>query len=84
MTIVRRYRTVTLIIVIAIMAAAAVEPRLAGQAGDADVILGKALHLEEVDGKLQEAIAAYKGVLSAPGATRAQKARFSPGQGPQR
>ena len=75
MTIVRRYRTVTLIIVIAIMAAAAVEPRLACQAGDADVILGKALHLEEVDGKLQEAIAAYKGVLSAPGATRAQKAR---------
>ncbi len=48
----------------------------AGQkATQADVLLGRALSLEDVDGRLQDAIGVYQQVLKAPDATRAQKAR---------
>ena len=41
----------------------------------ADVLLGQALHQEQNEGRLQDAIATYAKVLAAPDATRAQKAR---------
>ena len=40
-----------------------------------DVLLGRALNLEDVEGRPSEAIAVYQQVLAAAGATRAQKAR---------
>ena len=44
-------------------------------AASADVLLGQALHEEEVEGRLQNAIAIYQQVLKAPGVTRAQAGR---------
>jgi len=41
----------------------------------ADVLLGQAMHQEQVEGRLDEAIATYSKVLVAPGVTREQKAR---------
>lgn len=41
----------------------------------ADVLLGQALHQEQSEGRLEDAIATYRKVLSAPDATKAQKAR---------
>jgi len=40
-----------------------------------DALLGQALHEEEVEGRLQNAIAIYQKVLKAPGVTRAQAGR---------
>jgi Tol biopolymer transport system component len=40
-----------------------------------DALLGQALHEEEVEGRLQNAIAIYQKVLKAPGVTQAQGAR---------
>jgi hypothetical protein len=40
-----------------------------------DVLLGQALHEEEIEGRLQDAIAIYQKVLKAPGVTRAQAGR---------
>ena len=40
-----------------------------------DALLGQALHEEEVEGRLQNAIALYQKVLKAPGVTRAQAGR---------
>ena len=42
---------------------------------NADVLLGQAMHQEQVEGRLDEAIATYRKVLVAPGVTREQKAR---------
>jgi len=44
-------------------------------AGSPDALLGEALHEEEVEGRLQNAIALYQRVLKAPGVTKAQAAR---------
>ena len=44
-------------------------------AASADALLGQALHEEEVEGRLQNAIAIYQKVLKAPGVTRAQAGR---------
>ena len=44
-------------------------------ASQAELLLGKALNLEDVAGNLKDAIATYEQVLKAPDATRAQKAR---------
>ena len=41
----------------------------------ADVLLGQALHQEQNEGRLEDAIASYKKVLAAADATREQKAR---------
>ena len=41
----------------------------------ADVLLGQALHQEESEGRLEDAIASYRKVLAAADATREQKAR---------
>ena len=41
----------------------------------ADVLLGQAMHQEQVEGRLDEAIATYRKVLAAADATREQKAR---------
>lgn len=41
----------------------------------ADVLLGQALHQEQNEGRLEDAIATYKKVLAAADATREQKAR---------
>ena len=41
----------------------------------ADVLLGQALHQEQSEGRLEDAIATYKKVLAAADATREQKAR---------
>ena len=42
---------------------------------NADVLLGQAMHQEQVEGRLDEAIATYKKVLAAADATREQMAR---------
>ena len=42
---------------------------------NAGVLLGQAMHQEQVEGRLDEAIATYRKVLVAPGVTREQKAR---------
>ena len=53
--------------------AAASPPQLT--AGSPDALLGQALHQEEVEGRLEDAITTYKKVLAATDATREQKAR---------
>ena len=47
----------------------------ASAATSPDALLGQALHEEEVEGRLQNAIALYQKVLKAPGVTRAQAGR---------
>jgi len=47
----------------------------ASAATSPDALLGEALHEEEVEGRLQNAIAIYQKVLKAPGVTRAQAGR---------
>lgn len=47
----------------------------AAAATSPDALLGQALHEEEVEGRLQNAIAIYQKMLKAPGVTRAQAGR---------
>lgn len=47
----------------------------ASAATSPDALLGQALHEEEVEGRLQNAIGIYQKVLKAPGVTKAQGAR---------
>ena len=52
-----------------------VSDRGARSGTQAELLLGKALNLEDVAGNLKDAIATYEQVLKAPEATRSQKAR---------
>jgi Tol biopolymer transport system component len=51
------------------------QPPPASAATSPDALLGQALHEEDVEGRLQNAIAIYQRVLKAPGVTRAQAGR---------
>ena len=62
---------VTLVVVLALLAHVHAQK----PASQAELLLGKALNLEDVAGNLKDAIATYEQVLKASDATRAQKAR---------
>ncbi|MBP1774171.1 MAG: hypothetical protein H6Q86_177, partial [candidate division NC10 bacterium] len=65
--------TVTLVLVMVtcgVLVLAAQQKRVS-----ADVLLGQALHQEESEGLLEDAVATYRLVLAAADATREQKAR---------
>jgi Tol biopolymer transport system component len=69
---VRRAALATLAIVVLALLAHVQAQKPASQA---ELLLGRALNLEDVAGNLKDAIATYEQVLKAPDATRAQKAR---------
>ena len=66
----RSGRTLAVVALVSLMAAQLVAQRTAPAGSDADVLLQEGMHLEQVEGRLSEAIDVYKKVLAKAGVSK--------------